>query len=398
MGLHERMEPGRDDMDRPLGQVKPGRKRAARRVGLTAAAGICTAVGLVGISAFLSLSGDPLRSPSPAAVSEPEVATALAQGETETQAASAESGASTPRSGAPGASIIHLDPKTPRPSDSVVVIRDPAEISQNPRTAHLPDRSLLEPSETGPLPIRNAAGRRPFDAYARPWSGARGARIALVIGGLGISQTGTQRAIESLPPEITLAFASQGNSLSRWMQTARREGHEIMIQLPLEPFDYPAVNPGPRTLLTEAPWEENAQSLRWALSRMTNYVGVMNYMGARFTADADAMDLLMEELGQRGLAFLDDGTSARSLADTLAPRKGVPFAAGDTVIDGAQERGAILKKLDELERIARARGHAVGTGSALDVTIETVAAWAAEVRARGIELVPVSAVALDPEG
>src|SRR5690606_25577367 len=113
-----------------------------------------------------------------------------------------------------------------------------------PRTAHLPDRALIEDSEIGPLPTRGEDGRRPFDAYARPWSGARGARVAIVIGGLGVSQSGTQRAIEQLPPEVTLAFASGGNSLDRWMQAARREGHEVLMQVPLEPFDYPQVDPG----------------------------------------------------------------------------------------------------------------------------------------------------------
>ncbi len=63
-----------------------------------------------------------------------------------------------------------------------------------------------------------------MDQYARPWSGARGTRIAIVVGGLGLSQTGTQRAIEALPEEITLGFAASGNSLQRWMQEARRGG------------------------------------------------------------------------------------------------------------------------------------------------------------------------------
>ena len=87
--------------------------------------------------------------------------------------------------------------------------------------------------------MRGADGRRPVDVYARPWSGARGARVAIVIGGLGLSQTGTQAAIAKLPAEMTLAFAPQGNSIGRWMQEARRKGHEIVMQVPLEPFDYP---------------------------------------------------------------------------------------------------------------------------------------------------------------
>src|SRR5262249_41264844 len=71
-------------------------------------------------------------------------------------------------------------------------------------------------------------------------------------------------------------------------------------------------------------------------------------------------------------------------------------AVSDTTIDGVQNRGEILKKLDQLERTARAKGFAVGTGTAFDLTVETVAAWANEAKARGIEIVPISAVANDP--
>ena len=295
-----------------------------------------------------------------------------------------------------GPSIIHVDPEA-APGNGVIIIRDPSAVGQNLAIAHLPDRALIEDSETGPLPIRAADGRRPVDVYARPWSGARGARVAIVIGGLAVSQTGTQEAIEKLPAEVTLAFAPQGNSIGRWMQAARRKGHEILMQVPLEPFDYPNVNPGRNTLTVAATPEENLENLRWTLSRTTNYTGVMNYMGARFVGDANAMAPVMAELGKRGLLYLDDGSTARSVAPDLALKNGVPFAAGDAIIDAERDRGAILKKLDQLEATARAKGFALGTGSAFDVTVDAVTSWVAEAKKRGIEIVPVSAVAIDPE-
>jgi polysaccharide deacetylase 2 family uncharacterized protein YibQ len=169
------------------------------------------------------------------------------------------------------------------------------------------------------------------------------------------------------------------------------------MQVPLEPFDYPNVNPGRHTLTVDAAPDTNIDNLLWTLSRTTNYTGVMNYMGARFTSDSAAMQPVMTELGRRGLLYLDDGTSARSVAADLAAANDVPFVAADAVIDTVQDRSAILDKLDQLERTARAKGYAVGTGSAFDVTVEAVRSWAAEVRRRGIEIVPVSAVANDPQ-
>jgi polysaccharide deacetylase 2 family uncharacterized protein YibQ len=379
------LAPERKDIDRPLGQA--GEKtRPGFSLGLRSVAAGLVALAVIGASAAISLREQPFRTPAPIAHSTPQVSAAVEKDATPHPA----------RPPVASPSIIHVDPPAD-PESGVVVIRDPSAVGQNLRIAHLPDKALIEQGASGPLPVRAADGRRPVDVYARPWSGARGARIAIVIGGLGVSQTGTQSAIQKLPPEITLAFAPQGNSIGRWMQESRRKGHEIVMQLPLEPFDYPNVNPGRNTLTVEASADKNLENLRWTLSRTTNYTGVMNYMGARFAADAEAMRPVMAELGQRGLLYLDDGSSARSAAPELALENAVPFAVGDTVLDQTRERGAILDKLDELERTARAKGIAIGTGSAFDVTIDAVAAWASEVRKRGIEIVPVSAVVTDPQ-
>ncbi len=285
----------------------------------------------------------------------------------------------------------------PEGGPKVIVVGDPTRRAQDPRTAHIPEPDMLEQSPQGPLPIIAPDGRRPLDIYARPWSGARGARVAIVIGGLGLSQTGSQQAIQTLPPEVTLAFSPEGNSLLRWMQAARQDGHEVLMQIPLEPYDYPRVNPGRNTLTVDASPAGTLENLHRTMGRITNYTGVMNYMGARFTAEPEALSTVIQDIAKRGLLYLDDGTSARSKADNVAAQQGAPFAAADLLIDASQDRGAILKKLDELERIARAKGTAIATGSAFDVTVEAVTSWANEAKARGIEIVPVSALVRDPE-
>lgn len=380
------------EIERPLGLDGGGQGRSGPRLSLgrgQAALGL-VALCVVAAAGFVALGERPFRSPPPVVVSTPETATADAP------APAATPPAAYPSSSSGGPAIIKVQPSEP-PAGNVIVVRDPTAAGQDPRVAHLPERDLVEDSEAGPLPVRAADGRRPFDVYARPWSGARGARVAIVIGGLGVSQTGTQAAIAKLPPEVTLAFASGGNSLDRWMSQARQRGHEIVMQVPLEPFDYPDVDPGRNTLTVDADPAENRDRLHWAMSRITNYTGLMNYMGGRFVTDEAAMSPFFGELAKRGLMYVDDGSSARSLAADMARRAGVPYAAADVAIDADRERGAILKRLDEAERTARAKGFAVAIGSAFDVTVDAVASWVQEARRRGIEIVPVSAIADDPE-
>lgn len=298
---------------------------------------------------------------------------------------------------ASGTEIVTIAPSRRTHAGPVLLTPPQDRRGQDPRLAHLPDPAIIEKTPYGALPVRGASGERAFDIYARPWSGARGTRIAIVVGGLGVSQTGTQYALEVLPEAITLAFASNGNSLKRWMQSARRDGHEILLQVPFEPFGYPRVDPGRGTLTVDNSTEENLADLHEAMGQITNYTGITNFMGGRFLSTPEALEPVMRDLAGRGVMFLDDGTAARSLTDQYAKALAIPFAASDMVIDAKQERGYILKKLDDLERIARRQGTAIAVASAFEVSVDAIAGWVEEAQRRGIEIVGVSALALDPE-
>lgn len=284
-----------------------------------------------------------------------------------------------------------------RDQNGPVIIDATADSPQDPRMAAMPDDALLENSPQGKLPIVAADGTRSVDRYARPWSGTRGTRIAIVVGGLGLSQTGTQRALKVLPEEITLGFAASGNSLSRWMQEARKQGHEILLQVPMQPIDYPDNDPGALTLLDANSADKNLKLLHESLGRLTNYTGVMNYQGGRFLADATALEPVMRDIGQRGLLFLDDGASMQSLSETYAKAFATPHVFADVQLDEAVNRTAILAKLDELERVAIRKGTAIGVASAFDESMDAIAEWAPAAAGRGIEIVGVSALAQIPQ-
>ncbi|WP_320201098.1 divergent polysaccharide deacetylase family protein [Agrobacterium sp. rho-13.3] len=269
---------------------------------------------------------------------------------------------------------------------------------QDLRVATQPNEDLLEDNAFGRIPKVSADGLRPMEQYARPWSGARGTRIAIIVGGLGLSQTGTQKAIRDLPPEVTLGFAASGNSLQRWMQEGRREGHEILLQVPFEPFGYPGTNPGPDTLLVGDPVKLNLERLHRSMAKITNYTGIMNYLGGRMMADEKALEPVMRDIGKRGLLFLDDGSSAQSKSATIAKALSAPAGFSDLQLDDQVNENAILRKLDDLERIARRNGSAIGVASAFDESIKAIAKWSVEAQGRGIEIVGVSALVSDKAG
>jgi uncharacterized protein len=274
------------------------------------------------------------------------------------------------------------------------------DVRQEAALAHIPDPRVSQRSDTGLLPRRSEDGLRPMDVYSRPAAteGNFGvARVVIIVGGVGISQTSSQQAVQQLPPSITLAFAPYGNSLLRWMQEARKRGHELLVQIPMEPFDYPSNDPGPHTLTTGADASENLSNLHWSMSRITNYVGVTNFLGAKFVADAAAMKPVFEDLASRGVLFVDDGTARNSQTEKAAGESLLPFARASIVIDADRSPAAIDKQLSALEAEAKRTGIAIGIANAFPESIERIARFAESATGKGIEITPVSSVVSDPE-
>ncbi|MEP4378705.1 MAG: divergent polysaccharide deacetylase family protein [Alphaproteobacteria bacterium] len=257
-----------------------------------------------------------------------------------------------------------------------------------------PDPALIEQSSFGPLPRIGANGREPWQAYARPVPGGDDRpRVAVILSGLGLSSAATEAAIQGLPGEVTLAFQPFADNIQQWIRLARAAGHEVLLNLPMEPVDFPANDPGPRALFVTLSPDENEERLRWALSRVTGYVGVVNHMGSRFTTSREAMQPILAEIKARGLLYVDARSSARSIATVMATQMQVPRAINDRFLDSREvSRVTIDARLIELERIAKDAGVSIAIGQAFPVTIERVREWAQTLEGKGLALVPVSAV------
>ena len=247
-------------------------------------------------------------------------------------------------------------------------------------------------TRNGPIPRIAADGLRAAQAYAKQVAAKPNApQIAIVMSGLGVSVSGTNDAINKLPGPITFAFLPYGSDLEKLAAKADGLGHELLIQIPMEPFDYPDNDPGPQTLITSLPPAQNIDRLQWAMSRFQRYVGVANFMGARFTASELSLLPILREIGKRGLIYVDDGSSPRSLASQIAGGNSLAFAKASLVLDSVPSASEIDRALVRLEGMARSNGIAVGFAGALPVTIERVARWAKTAEGRGFALVPITA-------
>jgi polysaccharide deacetylase 2 family uncharacterized protein YibQ len=389
-----------DDLSTPLGQ-KTERQRRRLRLPFTAMQALAVLLGLF-LVAFLAIA---LFTDNPFG-GEPVARIALRQPAADGKTPGAAPGQPEPvAKSAPQApsgdskTVTIIDGSSGKRQD-VVIGSDAADKSgAEPAPAMAMagiDQRLLEKSRYGMIPVV-ADGLKPFTVYAADADRTRAAKmpvVAIVVGGLGVGAAKTTDAIMKLPPAVTLAFTPYGADPAKLAERARAQRHEILLQVPMEPFDYPDNDPGPQTLLTTLTPEQNIDRLYWHLSRFQGYAGIANFMGARFTAADAVMQPIIREAAKRGLGYLDDGSSPRSAAPSLSAAQSMPFAKADFTIDAVPTSAEIDRTLVKLETLAKERGLAVGVASALPISIDRLAAWIKTLDSRGIMLVPLTTAML----
>jgi len=292
---------------------------------------------------------------------------------------------------AAGAGVLQsLGPPVP-PSHRVPLIASAAPTRTGPAS---PDTALTIARADDPtsfLPRIAADGRRPMSYYAAPAKIPAGAKtVALLVDGMGLSQSESLAAIAQLPAAVSFAFSPYAADVAPLLDAARAAGHEYLISIPLEPANYPLADEGSHALLTGSEPGANFINLEWTLSRIQGYVGATSALdGMRGEAYLRAGDLstsLQDQLNQRGLLFVD--ARPGSAAPESVPGRGV-----DLVIDDPPDAASIDAKLAALITQAQARGSALGLAGPLrPVTLAHLKSWIALLPARGITLVPVSAL------
>ena len=375
----------RDELRQPLKKRSMGQRLWARRPTALFAASLLATGGFAGLGLWAAVTPYPFAG-------EPIVIAAIPAAE-EIKAAANEETASAEAEVAAVEEEVEVEP--PVQTD---VYQTEAGIEVAPRRPlrPAPMADLIETSSIGQLPRIGPGNRKPSDVYARltPMGVLHSSRpkIAILLGGMGLNPKLTQRATRELPGDVTFAFAPYGDNLQEQVNKARANGHEVLLQLPMEPMGFPANNPGPRTLLSDADDVANIEALHWHMSRFAGYTGITNYMGGKLLNTPKALKPVMLELRKRGLIYLEDASTAVTVSEDVATKANVPYRNSEIVIDGVPTPEGIATALELLEAEAKANGFAVGTGSGLEVTQEAVKEWAKELREKGIILVPVSAL------
>lgn len=250
------------------------------------------------------------------------------------------------------------------------------------------DPALIETTPDGPLPKVAANGRKPMTAYARPFDKSDNRpRIAVIVADIGLRSSASERVIDDLPGVVTLALSPYGDQLPELARKARRTGHELLLQVPMESRNAALVDAGARALLAAAKGEENLKRLHWIMSRITGYVGLISENGDALAARPDALASVWQDVGARGLLYV--------AGDERSPRpagSAVPSGAVAIVLDAQPSRKEIETQMRRAEEEAKRAGSVIVMARPYPLSIQLIKGWIASLERKTLAAAPVSAV------
>jgi polysaccharide deacetylase 2 family uncharacterized protein YibQ len=215
-------------------------------------------------------------------------------------------------------------------------------------------------------------------------------KVAIIIDDLGYDKHIAEQ-FSGIEAVLTFAILPHSPYQQKITNLAEGSGFDSMLHLPMEPMEYPAVDPGPGVLLTSMTPDQLIQQLEKNLDAVPFIKGVNNHMGSKMTAASSQMYQIFSVLKKRNLFFIDSRTTIDTLCKPSARLFQIPFAQRDVFLDHLQQQDFIRKQLKELVRIARRNGQAVGIGHAHSLTYQVLREALPELQ-KEVQLVPASEI------
>lgn len=272
-----------------------------------------------------------------------------------------------------------------------------------------PARAAVQPRERHPVPPVKAPARKPvYEVFpkstppaqqtTRPsiperlpqLPGGRTPLVAIIIDDIGYDR---HIASQLMGLDVPLTFSMLPNApFSRQiLAQARARGLEIMLHLPMEPNEYPEVDPGPGALFDHMPPDALIAQLNANLDQFSGVKGVNNHMGSRVSASSDRMRQIFSILKKRGLYYIDSRTAADTVAESSARLLQLPFAERDIFLDHKEDAAFIRAQLNQLIKRAQAQGYAVAIGHPYPATVQVLREFLPQLKTK-VSLVQASTV------
>ena len=214
------------------------------------------------------------------------------------------------------------------------------------------------------------------------------AKISIIVDDLGHDRQMAETFVRLNFP-LAMSVLPVARHTGDVVRLANQRKRELMLHLPMEPKNYPELDPGPGALMVGMRDEEIKRTLQKHLGQVLGARGANNHMGSLFTENKRKMAVVMGELKKRGFFYVDSRTTRETVAFRMAKEAGVPVASRSVFLDNDLSPEAMRFQMERLLGVARHGGSAIGIAHPHEETQRFLQKRLPELKGR-VRLVPVS--------
>lgn len=271
----------------------------------------------------------------------------------------------------------------------------PPKVAKQQHTVARPNevspKKDLPPTPARPYEVFPKEDLPPATPLPKPIPRVKGLpKVAIIIDDLGYDRRMAKKFL-SLDNRLTFAVLPQAPHTRSIAKSIKKKGGELMLHLPMEPTEYPSIDPGPGALLSSMSPDELLEQLRKNLTDVPGIKGVNNHMGSKLTTESNRLYQVFSVLKQEGLFFIDSRSTSDTVGRPSARLFQLRFAERDVFIDHDQAPEVIRQQLRKLIRIAIKNGEAVGIAHPSKTTYQILKDMLPELK-KEVQLVPASEV------
>lgn len=221
-------------------------------------------------------------------------------------------------------------------------------------------------------------------------------KVAIIIDDIGYDMA-IARKLVALNVPITLSVLPGSPHEQKIVRLIQGKPVELMMHLPMEPDNFPAVKPGPHALMSWMQAAEIEQNIELLLKKMPWIEGINNHMGSYYTQNPELMEPVLAVLKRHQLYFVDSRTTPATCGRQTAFKHRVPFAERDVFLDHQADETFVRHQFERLMDIAEDKQSAIGIGHPEAVTLKILTTMLPKIQNR-VHLVPASAIThiIDP--
>ena len=216
------------------------------------------------------------------------------------------------------------------------------------------------------------------------------AKLSIIVTNLGLRNDSIERA-KTLPTEVSFAFSPYSYELQNKIDEATKAGRESLLNLMLEPANYPMEDTGTLTIQSHFENTQNIFRLQSTAKKANGYIGFLTNVDEVVTHNLESVSPVLKSIKDMDKFFAFYRLPANSSLEREAKPMALDIVAINLLLDDNLSEKEILDKLTAAEdEILLNDKKVVVAIRPYEISINTLKKWLDDNLNAGFQIAPIS--------